>query len=244
MSASGAASAVSPVVRVGGGRDDCGPDVHPFADAAEEVRAWLVSARGGAPFLSGSDGRRLADWLEGGVAVRDLLRAIDETAVHRRAKRLHGPFSLKSIEPVLKRMSRPTAREQPTDALNPSSLRTTSRKPQRAPAGADPSRNEVDILWPDSTALEAELVARIAAQAGDIPDALFLQLSGHIRQFFIDAWASLAEHHPALLAEALAELGDVAALVDETTRAALCQEYAREHLRSRYPLLRSGGILG
>ena len=48
-----------------------------LADAAEEVRAWLVTARGGAPFLSGADGRLLVSWLEAGVSVADLLRAID-----------------------------------------------------------------------------------------------------------------------------------------------------------------------
>ena len=200
---------------------------HPHADAAEEVRAWLVTARGGAPFLSGSDSRRLENWLDGGVGVRDLLRAIDETAAHRRAKRLRGPFSLRSIEP----------------ALRGGPARATPRLP-RTGAQALGSAPTADISWPDSTALEERLKQRTGGDPASLDDSSFLELSALVRVFFEQAWAGLAEHHASLLAEALGQLGDVADLVEQDGRAALCEEYAREALRSRYPLLRTGGLLG
>ncbi len=202
-------------------RGPAGWPEHPHADAAEEVRAWLVTARGGAPFLSASDGRKLADWLEGGVGVRDLLRAIDETSAHRRAKRLRQAFGLHAIEPALRRVQRgpPAARV----------TRTTATPP---PDG---------LPWPDSAPLVAELQA-FASQSGDA--AAVLHLSRRIREFFDATWVSLASAHAVLLADALEELGDVAEQLDADTRDALCEEYARERVRARYPELRSGGLLG
>lgn len=199
-----------------------GPDgwpAHPHADAAEEVRAWLVTARGGAPFLSASDGRRLADWLEDGVLVRDLLRAIDETSAHRRAKRLRQAFGLQAIEPALRRVRRGAP---------------PSRRARTPPPPPD------DLPWPDAGPLVVELHALVAAD----PDAAVLHVSRRIREFFDAAWVSLASAHPALLAAALEELGDLAEQLDADTRAALCEEYARERVRARYPELRSGGLLG
>lgn len=178
-----------------------------LADAAEEVRAWLVSARGGAPFLSGADARLLADWLESGVSVADLLRAIDETARHRRSRRLRGPFTLRGVERALRAPS------------------ASPRRPRPAlPADAVP--------WPDAAAVEAELV-------GLEP----LQAAARVRRFFDAAWSDLAEHHAALLADAVAELGEAAELLDPDDRARLAEEYARERLRSRYPSLRPGALL-
>lgn len=194
---------------------------HPHADAAEEVRAWLVTARGGAPFLSASDGRRLADWLEDGVPVRDLLRAIDETSAHRRAKRLRQAFGLQSIEPALRRVQRGAS---PARGV-------------RTPPPPPPD----DLPWPDAGPLVIELHAFVASE----PEAIaILHVSRCIREFFDAAWVSLASAHPVLLAAALEELGDLAEQLDADTRAALCEEYARERVRARYPELRSGGLLG
>ena len=51
-----------------------------LADKAEEVRAYVVAVRGGAPFLSAADGRLLVQWLERGISVGRILAAIDEVA--------------------------------------------------------------------------------------------------------------------------------------------------------------------
>ena len=46
------------------------PDIERSMEAnAEEVRAYLVAVRGGAPFLSAADGRLLIHWLEQGFSV-------------------------------------------------------------------------------------------------------------------------------------------------------------------------------
>lgn len=183
-----------------------------LADAAEEVRAWLVSARGGAPFLSGADARLLAGWLEAGVPVADLLRAIDETARHRRARRLRGPFTLRGVERALTAVRSGAA-------------------PRRVPAPAPEA-----VPWPDATAVEAELAASESADP--------VARAARVRRFFEEAWAALADHHAALLVDALAELGEAADMLEPDDRARIAEEFARERLRSRYPSLRPGALLG
>ena len=59
-------------------------DAASLAAMAEEVRAYVVAARGGAPALSAADGRLLVRWLESGVGVARILAAVDEVAEKRR----------------------------------------------------------------------------------------------------------------------------------------------------------------
>lgn len=93
--------------------------------------------------------------------------------------------------------------------------------------------------WPDATALVVELRG-----TGDQDDEAFLHVSRRVREFFDAAWAELAPFHSVLIAAALDDLGDVADELDDHVRDALCEEYARERVRSHYPELRSGGLLG
>jgi hypothetical protein len=184
-----------------------------LADAAEEVRAWLVTARGGAPFLSAADGRLLVGWLESGVPVADLLRAIDETASHRRAKRLRSPFTLRSVERLLVRgAARSSARAQPSCA-----------PPDRIP-------------WPSCAAVEADLATMS-------PEDVVGRLS-RVRRFFDEVWQVLAPVHAVLLADGLVELGEFGDALDDETRSRLCEEFARERVRSHYPSLRPGVLFG
>ena len=65
------------------------PDCIPpkYQEKAEEVRAYLVQIRGGAPFLSGADGQVLIRWLDDEIPVPAILSAIDSVCERRRAKR-------------------------------------------------------------------------------------------------------------------------------------------------------------
>ena len=71
------------------------PDFQPtLEEKAEEVRAYLVAVRGGAPFLSAADGRLLVRWLEQGFSVARILAGVDEIAEKRRKKMTRGRLTL------------------------------------------------------------------------------------------------------------------------------------------------------
>lgn len=180
-----------------------------LADAAEEVRAWFVLARGGAAFLSSADGRALVDWLEAGVPVSRILCAIDTTAARRRAKRSRRPFSLIDIRPALVKAS--------GDA---------PRRPKKRPA--------TDGL-PEGTAAQHTLDA-IRALTGDA-EARARAGCELARRFHEDAWTALGAEQADLLAAAAEELAGLADAVDDDVFRSLCEEVARDRLRARYPQL-------
>jgi len=182
----------------------------PLAAAAEEVRAWFVQARGGAPFLSGKDGRLLVAWLEAGIPVSSILIAIEQVAARRVARRARHPFHLEACEATLKKLRKgalPAPLELPT-------------------TGGSPVEGEEVLV---ATARQ-----RLHSLAGDIE--VRLQAACHIvRELHAALWELHRPEHPALLEQASKELEDLAALLGESGLQRAAEERARDSLRRRYP---------
>ena len=193
-----------------------GPPGHALAEAAEEVRAWFVTVRGGAPFLSSADGLALADWLEGGTSVVRLLRAIEETAARRLARRARSPFTLRSVRTALAGKAGPPASATPP---------------------ADPLRIDGEAE------LAAEAGAAVAAIRGDDPELVARARCVVARAFHDALWERAADARASLLAEAREARADAADL-DEALYADLCEQWARERLRRRHPMLTATHIWG
>lgn len=218
----------------------------PLADLAEEVRAWLVQHRGGAPFLSSADGALLADWLEAGVPTVAILRGIEATAARRRARRTRTPFTLRSCKAAVEAAVREGARDAER-AGEPSSA--------PAPAGAvafdaaaPPSPADAPAVDPaDLGAAEAALVARTRAALARVPpgnvDARVRAASALVRAFQEDLWALLAPAHAAMLAEAAEALADLRPSMGDSDFAQLCEEFAREAVRDRHPGMRIARVV-
>lgn len=183
-------------------------------DAAEEVRAWLVQLRGGAPFLSSADGELLSTWLEAGVPVVTILRGLEAVGERRRAKRTRTPFTLRSCKATVERLAgRKSAWRVPVDlaaALAPEVV-----------APVDP----VAALLAELRALEGSAEAR-----ADRACVL-------LRQFHQQVWDGLGDERNALITAAEEELAPLReALGAEAFRRA-CEEHARDRVRTRYPTL-------
>lgn len=82
------------------------PDWFPttHAEHAETIRSYLVSVRGGAPFLSGADCRLLVQWLDDQVPTASILSVIDMVSDKRRKKRVRSRLSLNSCKGTLHRL--------------------------------------------------------------------------------------------------------------------------------------------
>lgn len=177
------------------------------AERAEEVRAFLVGVRGGAPFLSSHDGRLLLAWLEAGVAVTTILRGIEATAERRRAKRLRTKFTLVSCRKAVE-----TGAQGSTAApTEPAACGTEEAELTRATAAAIAA-----VKLPD---LEARARARCVLA----------------RAFHERLWDLLAPERSALRAEAASALADLADTLDPAVFENLCEEWARESVRRRHP---------
>ena len=186
------------------------------AACAEEVRAWLVQLRGGAPFLSAADGKLLADWLDARIPVLTILHGIEVVAERRRAKRTRTPFTLVSCRGTVEKLSkRAQAWRVPTDLRG-------ALAPAPAGSGADP---RVDAV-----------LGQLAALDGEAPERA-RQACALLRAFHADVWDSLGDEQAALLTEAEADLADLGALLGEAACARACEEHARDRVRARYPTL-------
>ncbi len=181
-----------------------------LAAAAEEVRAWFVQARGGAPFLSGKDGRLLVTWLEAGHPVSSILVAIEQVAARRVARRARHPFHLDACEATLKKLRAgklPAPLELPT--------------PEGSPVEGE-------------EALLAAARGRLHSLSGDL-EARLQQACHIVRELHAALWELHRPEHPALLEQASKDLEDLAALLGESGLQRAAEERARDSLRRRYP---------
>ncbi len=184
------------------------------ADAAraEEVRAWLVQLRGGAPFLSAADGKVLADWLDAGVPVPTILRALEQVAARRRAKRTRAPFSLQGCRAAVEKLA-------------------------KAGGGWRVPSDLVAALAPDAPdALAAAALAELGALDGDA-ETRARAACAILRRFHERVWEGLGEERVALLSAAAEELGPLRDALGEEGFRRACEEHARDRVRARYPTL-------
>jgi hypothetical protein len=192
------------------------PSEAAYSAEAEEVRAFLVQVRGGSPFLSSPDGRALHAWLAAGVPVTTLLRGIEAAAARRRAIRSRKPFTLVGCRKAIEGLRSGLAKAEDPVAI------------QTSEAAADAT------LADEAARVEAATAAMALVQLED-PEARARARCAIARVFHQQLWDDLAPQRESLLATAAAALSDLAEALEPRLYANLCEEWARDRLRQRYP---------
>jgi len=188
------------------------PELDPaMREAAEEIRAHLVSLRGGALFLSPVDGRLLLTWLESGVSVSFVLKTLEEVSASRRAKKVKTPIKLSTIKSKI------------TKAID---------APPEAPLGD--LAPLVMVLRASEHPLERVAAGQLAALTGEGEELLRAAMVIS-REFFEVAWDQTDRE--ALRAEADLSLAVLKETMSERKYDAILEETARDLLRQRHPLL-------
>ncbi|GDX82354.1 hypothetical protein LBMAG42_41650 [Deltaproteobacteria bacterium] len=200
------------------GRDEAADER--LNEAAEAVRAYLVSVRGGAPLLSGADARVLHDWLVRGVRIGAIVRGIDLVAEKRLAKRVRAPLSLLSCRAEVEKQQKHAG--------------SWVRRVRRAPVG-EPFLPAADPRFLEVSRLAAGAEREIAAVEEPDPERRAVAACAIAARFVEEAWA-LAPRE-ALLAEAEARLADARSLYDDAEWDEAREIFARDGLRQRYPRL-------
>ncbi|MEL6347524.1 MAG: hypothetical protein AAFV53_30720 [Myxococcota bacterium] len=199
-----------------------------LASQAEDVRAYLVNLRGGAPFLSGADSQLLLNWLSDGVPVPVILASIDRVAVRRRKRRTRGRISLHACRGEVRRMmGRGRARPAPR---------------RSAPGGLARLAIQIaaltiaPVLAPHRDALADELSKLDKDGPADLEDRARQAITAS-RRFHESVWETLTDQRQALLDDAAAELEPLKTLLKGTAWAAAVEEVARDRVRARFPLV-------
>lgn len=217
-----------------------------LTEEAEEVRAFLVMLRGGAPFLSGADGRLLVEWLDAGVPATTILLALEAAAARRAKRPARARMSLSACKSELKRLLKRRGERLP-EAAPPA--------PFAGPAQAWPAlqRLAADVAaMPVAPALveaRAHLVAaleRLGAGLGVDGAPLPLDPTGELvargaiaacRAFHDAAWTAAEGERAGLMEAARADLASLAEVLPEDAFLAAAEEVARDRLRARTPLV-------
>lgn len=210
-------------------------DLDQRAAAAEEVRAYLVAIRGGAPFLSGADGRLLVDWLDQGVPVPHILGCIDRVAERRRTRRAKSRLTLSRCKSEVRKTWGSGA---------------SAPKPQtepEAPEAFDTLLHRALDHWIDSLAASpvapplADAWSELLGELRALGTTEHLQLEplatsaiGLCRRFHERAWDECVDQD-ALRQAARSELESIAGALDQRTLAALVEESAHSKLRQQLP---------
>ena len=201
-------------------------DLDLLAERAEEVRAYLVNLRGGAPFLSGADSQLLDGWLTDGVPIAVIMASLDKVAVRRRKRRVRSRMSLNACRSEVRRMmGRPHA--APSATSHPGLLRLAGEisamtiapgleRLRRALVGA-----LTRISESDQTPMEER--ARLAIKA--------------CRKFHEAIWEALTDQHREMLTDAATELDALRSVLNENAWQAAIEEVARDRIRARFPLI-------
>ena len=209
-------------------------DVDPaLVEAAEEVRAYLVALRGGAPFLSGADGRLLVSWLDAGVGVPLILAALDGAAERRRKRPARSRLGLGSCKGEIAKLigTHPTANLAPS-AGPISWVGLAELAHQIAALAVRPGLEDAQQALCEALAA----LARSPSSAEDI-EGVARKAMAACRVYHERAWSSLEAARPTLLAEAAEELAALRDVLSEGALAAAAEELARERLREETPLV-------
>jgi hypothetical protein len=186
-------------------------------DAAEQVRDHLVQLRGGAPFLSPVDAKLLLEWLESGIGVATIVRALETVAARRQAQRTKSPFSLSSAKGAVKKAVK-------------------QRKSRTATAGLSPL---VRALRGSEDAHELDVAQSLASLKGE-GEAL-VEAALEVARRFFEAQLDAADAET-LLRTAEAELEDLKGVLSEKQWERAVGEVCRQQIRDAHPLLSAASI--
>ncbi len=208
-------------------------DEQELSERAEQVRAYLVSLRGGAPFLSGADGRLLVGWLEDGVPVPTILSALDRVHARRLKRRARTRLSLGAVKREVTK-----AAGGMSDAPVPAAAAPSADAEALAAARAIYAEALAALdVGPSLRAAQAALVAGVAGAPVTDADAAATAAIAACRAFHDACWVALGPDEQARLRAAARH--DLAALADslaESVLSDLVEEAARGGLRARFPL--------
>ena len=204
------------------------PDCIPpkYQEKAEEVRAYLVQIRGGAPFLSGADSQILIHWLDENVPVPAILSAIDAVSERRRTKRVRTRLSLKVCNGNLRKiLGKTTKKNSKPPIKNPiCDLANQIEQMEVAKKLAEKKKDLIEkLLVLNNHDCRTEDNISLVMQAG--------------RAFHAEAWNLAEPEQEQLQIESEQELSALRAILPSTKWQEAVEEVMRDKVRMRYPLI-------
>ena len=202
-------------------------------EKAENIRAYLVLVRGGAPFLSGADSTLLIRWLDEDISIAAITTAIDRVAARRRAKRVRSRMSLNVCKGELKKILGHKTK-------TPKNLKEIKN------VGLDGLVESIRSLHvpKELLALKTELCRKLSALSKEEgpTEPIANKAIQACRDFHEKAWLQSTEQHEKLQIQSEEELSSLQNLLGAQHWREMVEEVMRDKLRSQFPLISAQSI--
>ena len=203
--------------------------------AAEQVRAHLVSLRGGAPFFSSADGQLLLRWLDEEVPVPRICMALERAADARRKRPSRIPLSLSHAKRHVAKVSSGRVQTLPVEIDS---------------GEAHSQEQDVHPFTPlcillNKHAADQTSFAALATALAELPIDSFLVDAGLslLRTCYQKLWSDLHENDRRnRIRQAIEALGDLPSGLDESVVMAAAEEHARLQHLGQWPWLSSNTL--
>lgn len=203
------------------------PDWFPEShiESAETISEYLITLRGGAPFLSGADCRLLVQWLDEDIPTPAILSALEHVALRRRAKRVRTRLSLNATKSELKKLlgkkTEPAQKKEEGHVFAPLH--------QRIVNALEKTSSFYDLQ--KSTAQQLLKIDMTTHDKMKVDQAISL-----ISSFHQTIWEESDTDRLHLLEQAEEEISAMKSMIPTNRWNELVEEIARDQLRSRFPL--------
>ena len=206
------------------------PESH--VENAETIRSYLISVRGGAPFLSGADCRLLIQWLDDEVPVPTILTTIDKVSAKRRQKRVRTRLSLSICKGTLNRL---IGKKHliPLQIPESSGIENWLQDLQGMTVSAD-------LIEPHQK-LISNIRKLLKIETLDLPQKASEIISA-CRSFHDSAWELAFDEQFDLQEKAETELSALKSLLHGQAWKDAVEEVMRDHVRQRYPLVNAQAV--
>jgi len=202
-------------------------------EKAEQIRAYLVHVRGGAPFLSGADCRLLTAWLDAEISVLAITTSIDKVAEKRRAKRVRSRLTLNNCKGTLKKiLSKKSSTPKSLQKVIHVGLEGLSAQVLQLNMPKNIQSLQQQLAKNLSSLSKQDLCMHDQAEQG----------IAFCREFHEGVWEQSSDQHADLYDRAEQELESLRTLLGLQHWREMLEEVMRDKLRSQYPIISAQSI--
>ncbi len=199
------------------------PESH--ISSAETISEYLITLRGGAPFLSGADCRLLIQWLDDDIPAPAILSALERVALRRRAKRVRTRLSLNATKGELRKLLG-KKKQRPKQKSSEHIFAPLQQRILNSLNNADPFYSLQKSIAQQFLEIDPTTHDKIKAE----------QAISLISSFHQTVWEESGEERSLLLEKAEEEISEMSSMIPANRWNELVEEIARDQLRSRFPL--------
>ena len=222
-----------------------------YMETAEQIRSYLVSIRGGAPFLSSTDGQILVEWLDSSISPEIICSVIDNVSLRRRKKRVKTRLTLHVCRGELNKMFKKTnSTKDPDPSILPVQEKQSPIQKFKEQVLAEILPIQVHPLRTRFLKIldDVDAVQKVHSNVFDLKkrkhemEEVMQSVIAILVQIHEQIYEATIDEHERLQSQAELELSSLRTILPPVQWRDAVDEVVRDMLRQRFPSLRVGAV--